>query len=157
MNLIKKTSRNQTRVIIIALMVLIQGCSVRLISDYDNITDKTVTELQEKVSNYFVRLERTINNNDEVKYENFIKQFDAIKVDLNNIEVRAAALEKNRIIQEKVKELKNAIENLESSHKEGFSHYDQIKPLKRSFNVIFTAMVKFQLALKRGEKLKKIK
>lgn len=135
-------------------MMLIQSCtSIRLISDYDEITDKTVTQVQEKVSDYFVTLERTVGT-EEGNYENFIEAFDNIKVDLNTLGVRAAAFDKNRIVQEHVKELNNMISNLEKLHKLGFTTYDQIEPLKQPFNTAFTAIIKLQLALKRGEKVK---
>ncbi|QHI38663.1 hypothetical protein IMCC3317_40570 [Kordia antarctica] len=147
---IKNISKNQYQVFLIICILLLQSCAVRLISDYDNITDKTVTELQEKVSNYFVKIERAIES-EEAKYENFIKQFDEIKVDLNTLEVRAAAIDKNRIIQQQVKELQKMFKNLESLHKLGFNDYEQIRPLKASFNSAFTAIIKLQLALKRGE------
>lgn len=133
-------------------MMLVQSCtSIKLISEYDEITDNTVTELQEKVSDYFVKLERIIGT-DEAKYESFVQQFDKIKVDLNTLEVRSAAFDKNRIVQQQVIELKKMIMKLESLHKLGFSNYDQIRPLKQSFNSAFTAIIKLQLALKRGEK-----
>ena len=135
-------------------MMLIQSCtSIRLISDYDEITDKTVTQVQEKVSGYFVTLERTVGT-EEGKYKNFIETFDKIKVDLNTLEVRAAAFDKNRIVQEQVKELNNMITKLEKLHTLGFATYAQIKPLRQPFNTAFTAIIKLQLALKRGEKVK---
>jgi hypothetical protein len=145
-------SKTHLSAILVMLLVLTQSCtSIRLISDYDEITDRTVTELQEKVSNYFVKLERTIGT-DDAKYENYVQQFDEIKVNLNTLEVRAAAFDKNRIVQEHVKELKNMVNNLEALHKIGFSSYDQSKPLIQPFNSAFTAIIKLQLALKRGEK-----
>lgn len=151
-NQITKNFRLAT--LLMTAMMLIQSCtSIRLISDYDEITDKTVTQVQEKVSDYFVTLERTVGTQ-EGEYENFIETFDKIKVDLNTLEVRAAAFDKNRIVQEQVKELNNMITNLEKLHKLGFATYDQIKPLRQPFNTAFTAIIKLQLALKRGEKAK---
>ncbi|GJM64585.1 hypothetical protein [Persicobacter diffluens] len=148
----KMITKANLSALVLMLLMLTQSCtSIRLISDYDEITDKTVTELQEKVSNYFVKIERTIGT-DDAKYEHFVQQFDDIKVDLNTLEVRAGAFEKNRIVQEHFKELNKMVNNLESLHKIGFSSYDQIKPLKQPFNSAFTAIIKLQIALKRGDK-----
>lgn len=133
-------------------LFLTQSCGpIRLISDYDEITDQTVTALQGKVSNYFVKLERTVGT-DAATYDHFADEFDAMKVDLNTLEIRSAALDKNRIMQETVVELKSMIDNLEKLHKLGFSSVEQITPLKQPFNTAFTAIAKFLLALKRGEK-----
>lgn len=141
-------------IIIVMAMALIQSCtSIRLISDYDEITDRTVTQLQENVSNYFVKLERSIGT-ESANYENFTETFDQIKVDLNTLEVRSAALDKNRIVQEQVAELNSMVYNLEKLHQLGFSSYDQIKPLRQPFNSAFTAIIKLQMALKRGENIK---
>lgn len=137
--------------IVLSIFLIVQSCtSVRLISDYDEITDKTATELQEKVSNYFVKLERTVGTN-EADYNNFVESFDEFKVDLNTLEVRAAAFDKNRIVQEQVLQLKVMVLKLEELHKKGFATYDQIKPLRQPFNSAFTSIAKLQLALKRGE------
>lgn len=140
--------------VLMTIMMLIQSCtSIRLISDYDEITDKTITQVQEKVSEYFVTLERTVGS-EEGNYQHFTETFDSIKVDLNTLAVRAAAFDKNRIVQEQVSELKSMITNLGELHKLGFETYDQIKPLRQPFNTAFTAIIKLQLALKRGEKVK---
>lgn len=138
--------------IVFVFLLIFQSCSsVRLISEYDEITDKTVTQLQKNVSNYFVKLERTLGT-EAAKYNNFISFFDDAKVDLSTLEIRAAAIDKNRIVQTQITELKKMLNNLEALHKIGFSSYEQLKPLKQPFNSAFTAIVKLQLALKRGEK-----
>lgn len=134
-------------------MALALSCSsIRLISEYDEITDKTVTLVQEKVANYFVKIERTIGT-ESAEYENYTDTFDEIKVDLNTLEVRAAAFEKNRIVQEQIQELKSMVKNLEELHKLEFTTYEQLEPLKKQFNSAFTAIIKLQLELKRGEKI----
>jgi len=144
---------------LIAVAVLIflvfQSCtSIRLISDYDEITDKTVTEVQEKVANYFVKLENSVGT-EESKYENYKEQFEKIKIDLNTLEVRAKAIDKNRIVITQVEELKNMVDNLEKLHKSfknGYQSTDLVKPNLNAFNTAFTAIIKLQLALKRGDK-----
>jgi hypothetical protein len=143
---------------LILTMILSQSCtSIRLISEYDEITDKTVTEVQEKVSSYFVKLENSVGTK-ESSYKNYEEQFEQIKIDLNTLEVRAKAIDKNRIVIKQVEELKNMIANLEKLHKSfgenGYQSYDLIKPNLNSFNIAFTAIIKLQLALKRGEKIK---
>ena len=136
----------------VLLLIVFQSCSsVKLISDYDEITDKTVTQLQRNTSNYFVVLERVIGT-DQSDYNNFITFFDNTKVDLNTLEIRTAAFEKNEIVQNQINELKKMISNLESLHKLGFTSLNSIEALQQPFNSAFTAIIKLQIALKRGIK-----
>ncbi len=136
------------------LLILVTSCSsIRLISEYDEITDKAVTAFQEKVSKTFVKLESEVGT-DQVKYENYKQFYQEAKVDLNTLKIRADAIDKNKIVQEQIVELTKMLDNLEKLHKTGFSSIDQIKPLKQPFNSAFTAIIKLQMGLKRGEKNK---
>ncbi|QDH78465.1 hypothetical protein FKX85_05225 [Echinicola soli] len=151
----KLSKRISTQGKIFSLLLLFLLCghactSVRLISEYDPITDEKITELEEKVAAYFVQLERTIGT-EEADYEHYQTFFDEAKVDLNTLAVRAAAVDKNRIVQEQVKELQNMVSNLEFLHKMGFASAEQLPPLKTAFNSAFTAIIRLQMALKRGE------
>lgn len=129
----------------------IQSCSnVRLISDYDEITDNTTNELQEKVSAFFIKMEREIGT-DSAKYEYYISFYDNAKVDIEILTVRANAAEKNEIVQKQIKALGMMIRDLEKLHKIGFVSPAQIEPLRQPFNSAFTAIIKLQMALKRGD------
>ncbi len=136
----------------VILLVLAQSCGpVRLISEYDPITDEKVTALEEKVTTFFVKLERVVGTN-HADYEHFTNFYDEVKVDLNTLKVRANAVDKNRIVREQIEELNNMVDNLEELHQMGFATIEQVRPLQQSFNSAFTAIIKFQMALKRGEK-----
>lgn len=135
---------------IIIFLATVACSSVRLISDYDPITDQKVTELEEKVATYFVSLERNMGT-EAADYKHYVDFFDEVKVDLNTLEVRAAAMDKNQIVEEQISELKNMVDNLESLHELGFVSVEQLDPLKQSFNLAFTAIIRLQMALKRGE------
>ena len=60
-------------------------------------------------------------------------------------------MEKN-IKKVKVAELKNVMANFEKLHRIGFSNLDQLKLLDNQMNTLFASLIKFQIALKRGEK-----
>lgn len=138
-------------IIVSVLSIFFQSCSnIRLISDYDEITDVTVNELQRKVSGFFVKMERVIGT-DSAKYENNISFYDDAKVDLDILSVRAKAFEKNTIMEKQVRALSQMFTDLEKLHKIGFVDVSQIEPLKQPFNSAFTAIIKLQMALKRGE------
>lgn len=133
------------------LILLVTSCSsIRLISDYDEITDKAVTALQEKVSRFFVKVDSQIGT-DSAKYDNYKAFYQDVKVDLNTLKIRADAIDKNTIVQNQIAELTNMTDKLEQLHKIGFATVDQLKPLRQPFNSAFTAIIKLQLGLKRGE------
>ena len=133
-------------------MLLVASCtSIRLISEYDEITDKAVTALQEKVATFFVKIGDEVGTN-QGRYENYKQFYQNAKVDLNILKSRADAIDKNKIVQEQIAELTKMINNLEMLHKIGFSNSEQIMALQQPFNAAFTAIIKLQLGLKRGEK-----
>lgn len=143
----------KTKLSTISLVVLLlTGCtSVRLISDYDEITDKKVTEIQEKFAQHFVKLERVIGTKD-AEFDNFIQFYDEAKSQLSTLRVRANAIDKNDIVIKQLDFLDKNISDLESLHKIGFKKTSEIIPLKKAFDLSFTAIIKFQMSLKRGEK-----
>lgn len=133
------------------ILLLFTSCaSVRLISDYDEITDKTVTAVQEKVSAFFVKMESEAGT-EAAEYENYRTFYQEVKVDLTTLKIRADAIEKNKIVQDQISELTRMLDNLEKLHKLGFPSAEVLKPLEQPFNSAFTAIIKLQLGLKRGE------
>lgn len=134
------------------LLVIISSCtSIRLISEYDEITDKAVTALQEKVSKFFVTMEGEVGT-PQAGYDNYKAFYQDIKVDLRTLKIRADAIDKNQIVQSQVAELTKMTDNLEKIHQIGLSSVAQVKALEQPFNSAFTAIIKLQLGLKRGEK-----
>lgn len=130
---------------------LISCNSIRLISEYDEIADKTVNELQEKVSRELIVLQRTAGTPDAA-HEKHIPFYDDVYVDLNTLAIRANAMSKNEIITEMVKQLKTNVNNMEAIHKIGFRTPETIEPLKVTFNSDFSNIIQFLSALKRGGK-----
>lgn len=135
---------------ILLLAFAMSGCYIKLISNYDETTDKTVTALQKKTEAHLVALE-TVEGLPECKYEKHKQFYDEAKVDVSAISVRAAAIPKNEITTEQTVLLSSSLESLEKLHKIACLTKDQIKPLRTSFNSSFTAILKLELAKRRGE------
>jgi hypothetical protein len=135
------------------MMLISHSCtSIRLISEYDEISDKAVTSMQDKVSKFFVKQERELNT-EAGKYAANIAFYDEVKADLNNLSIRANATQ-NQIFLQQVKLLTENIGSTEKLHQLGFKKVEQIAAIKENFNSAFTAIIKLQLALKRGEENK---
>lgn len=134
------------------LIFAVTGCSVKFVADYDEVTDKSVTELQREVEGFLVDIQRKVGT-DRAAYSNHSEFYDEVRVDLSAISVRAAAREKNEITIEQLDLIQKNLDNLEKLHELGFSSAEEIEPLRKAFNASFTAILKFELAKKRGEKI----
>ena len=130
------------------LILLPIQCTVKLIADYDEFTDKAVTELQRKVNGFLVGLERTIGTPDAA-YEKHTKFYDAVKVDIDAIRVRAEARLKNEITVKQLRLVQESMDQLEELHELGFSKIEQVELVRKGLDAHFTAILKLELAKKR--------
>ena len=136
---------------IISLLYVLSiiGCAnIRLIADYDEQIDTSITSFQRKVEAFLTYLERNAGK-DEAKYENNTKFYDEAMVDLSAIRVRAAANPKNEITIKQIDLLYENIGNLEKLHKLGIPA-EQIFPIRTAINSTCTAILKLEIAKKRG-------
>lgn len=137
-------------IVSLAAALALSGCAVNRISDYDETTDKAVTALQKKTEGHLVALEAA-EGMPECKYVRHKQFYDEAKVDVSAIAVRAAAIPKNEITTEQTVALARSLNSLESLHKISCLSKDQIVPLRIQFNSSFTAILKLELAKRRGE------
>jgi hypothetical protein len=137
-------------IIILAFLITQAGCTVKLISSYDDITDKEVTDLHKKFETFFLTLESQ-ESLPECGHEHHTEFYKDARVSISAIEIRARAIPNNDITIQQIVLLNENIELLEQLHKLGCLSKEQIKPLRISFNSGFTAILKLELAKKRGE------
>ena len=135
------------------IFLFLYGCSsVRLIQEYDEITDQKLTALQEKMARFFVKMERQIGF-PESNYEKYIDFYDDVKTELSVLEVRSRAIPKSDIVQQQIKSVQSQVMNLEKLHKLGFSSYDELIPIRNALNNSFAAIIQLQMSLKSRIKL----
>ncbi|MBX3617791.1 hypothetical protein [Nitrosomonas sp.] len=132
------------------LMLSLAGCTVKLISSYDEATDRAVTDLQRKTEAHLVVLE-SVEGLPECTFEHHKQFYDEAKVDISAITVRAAAIPKNDITTQQTVLLASNLDNLEKLHKIACLSKDQISIVRSHFNTSFTAILKLELAKRRGE------
>ncbi len=132
------------------LLFMANACSIRLISDYDEATDKAVTHLQKKVDTFLVAMQRKAGTTDAA-YEKNIQFYDEVRVDISAIKVRAAARPMNEITIKQINLLGENVDKLESLNKLGFQSPEELIPLRTAFDISFSAILKLELAKKRGE------
>ncbi len=138
------------RVVSLMLCVCVVGaCQISLLSQYDETTDKAVSALQKKMESHLLTLE-TKDGSPECMYAFFQPAYRDLKVDASAITIRAAAIPKNELTAEQAQLLGKSIETLEKLHQIACLSKAQIAPLRIQFNSSFTAILKLELAKRRG-------
>lgn len=125
------------------------GCmTVRLVADYDERIDDGVTAFQQSMESHLLGLESRIAT-PEGDYDNYVDFYRQAKVDLSSLRVRAEAQTQNAITVEQIELLRANVELLQRMHQEGLQKND-IPPLRAAFNSGATAILRLELAKKRG-------
>jgi len=147
---IYKKSILQVFFVSLALIIALSGCSIKLFSSYDENTDKAVTQLQKDFETFFVKVDSQAGL-PECKHENHVKFYQDTKVAISGIEVRTRAISKNNITVKQIGLLKDSLTSLEKLHKLGCFTTEEVENLRSNFNTSITAILKLELAKKRGE------
>lgn len=132
------------------MLFLLQGCSIKLIADYDEQTDQAVTQLQRKFETFFVKLERQVGTN-AAKYEKHIDFYNEIKVDISALKLRVGAIPNNDYTIKQVDLLAQNVDLLEAFHKEGIADIEVVAIPRQDFNIALSNILKLELAKKLGQ------
>ncbi|MBY0476654.1 MAG: hypothetical protein K2Q24_03345 [Chitinophagaceae bacterium] len=148
------SSFGRTFIPVILVVVLLASCKVTLLAPYDEITDKTITEMQEMTSTFFVALESEPENT-QLKYDNQKQFYQQLKVKAATVRIRNAAIDKNKIMVGMINELEANIGRLQQLHKgkpNGMLLPQEVKLLKETFETQYGAIIYFLMALKQRAK-----
>jgi len=133
------------------LLLFFASCnSVKLIADYNEANFTALNEVQERITGFFVDMETSAGTANG-SYANHAAFYREVKTKIQTLKIRAGAVEKNEILTNQLTLLDSSIYNLEKLDKAGIKP-DEVKPLKNAFESSLTAIIKLQLALKRGKK-----
>ena len=130
-----------------AFIFLFSCSEIRLIQEYDVVSDNKINSLQERTSRFFVKINRTYGL-PENKYEKYIDFYDDIKSDIHILEIRNKSIQKTNITQQQITSLLTQVNSLESLHKIGFKNREEISLIESAFDNTFTAILQLQQALK---------
>ncbi len=141
-------------IIALALCIILTACTtIRLVSDYDEVIDKGITDLQISAETFFTKLDHTGRKTGPLTKEE-ITFLDQISVSLTSLQIRAAASPKNEITIQQLELLKDSFGILSDLLQTGVTK-EQVKPIRNAFNTSTTAILKLELAKKRGESANK--
>ena len=129
--------------ILLVAFFALGSCTIKLIAAYDETIDKGITALQKKTEGFLLGLESN-NSFPSCSYKKNMQFYLDSKVNLSSITVQQLDL------------LASSLDSLEELHKlkdkkSTCLSQAEIAPLRVAFNSSFTAILKLELAKKRGE------
>lgn len=147
--------RSLLPLVVLALAVLAAGgCTVRLISDYDETIDKSASQLQKDMDSFLTYLETQPDS--LVTYGENRMFYATYATDVRSVRVRAAAHPRNEITLEQYDLMLDSLNALEDSHigEEGFEDEGIIPPeaipaYRDLFNQAWSAIIRLEVAKKR--------
>lgn len=137
---------------LLIFVLLLSGCTLKLISSYDEKTDNAITALQKEMTQFFLTVESQAGL-PECKYSNHTQFYQQAKIALSAISVRVQAIEANELTIEQVELLQDSLISLEQLHQLGCFTTDQVTNLRNNFDSSITAILKLELAKKRSRPL----
>ena len=138
--------------LLLIFVLVLLGCTVKLISSYDEKTDNAITALQKEMTQFFLTVESQAGL-PECKYSNHTQFYQQAKIALSAISVRVKAIEANELTIEQVELLQDSLSSLEQLHQLGCFTPDQVTNLRNNFDSSITAILKLELAKKRSRPL----
>jgi hypothetical protein len=129
------------------IILLLAGCTVRLIAPYDEVTDIKVSNLQERIVTRFTQWERGVPEIEEV--QPFYDESEAV---LEILIMRNESIEKSEIIVEMLNKVRDNLKMIRGLHQDNQLTTEVIQQVKPDIMAQFNAIQKFQMALKRADK-----
>lgn len=142
-----------TIAVLVVTWAAASSCKVRLVSDYDEITDQSATELQKKLEGFIHRMVAHAGTQ-EGSYAQNSAFYDDARTDLSALRVRASAFERNEQTIKQIDLIRSNVDNVEKLHQLGGDRGLRkavADPALDLLNTQFTALIKLELAKKRGQ------
>jgi lysyl-tRNA synthetase class I len=149
----------------VALLLFSLGCTIRMVSEYDPTLDRGVTELNQRTEKFITGLEKTYikmkTAKNEAQRQELQKKlsyaaneefYDDFRADLQVLTIRAEITPNNQLTVNQLKALGKVLDDMEKQQKEGFQDVGEFELDRQAFNRTFRAILKLEIAKKRGQK-----
>lgn len=144
----KRTSITSVLLVLTVAAILLAGCAVRLIGDYDDTIDKGITDVQQKAELYFAKLQSTPNTPYDQSF------YDDIDSRLAVLKSRALSLSKYQILVSQIAGLKKQFDDFQQVDKLTSRPFPsaRLAAAQSGISDSVESILKLELALKRGAK-----
>jgi len=150
---------------VVTLLSLLASCAdIRIVSDYDEETAKSLTSLEQTTDDFIVALEKVVGTPDGA-FDKHAAFYDGVDRDLRRLEFRVNAIPKNNHTQMLVKDIRAAILGAGACDETGTSLRDlhclpasrargpsktALELSRRNVNQTISAALSLELAKKQG-------
>ena len=139
--------------LILPLLVFSLACTVRLIGEYDEVIDHSLTDFQQKTEAFLSHLEAD-HGHPEASYAKNVDFYNNALASISTMRLRAAAQPKKEILVQQLDLLKQSMEDLRKLHQtagpDGLTD-GPIEAARSALEVHLESILKLELALKRGK------
>jgi hypothetical protein len=132
----------------VAVLLAATGCSVTLISAYDEQIDHSATTLQKEMDTFLTSIE-TAPDSVSGSYEHNRGFYSGYGVELRGLLVRAQSHDKNELSTKQIELMADNLEELRKSHASGPLTPEAVGVYRNLFNQGWGAILKLELAKKR--------
>lgn len=127
------------------IVLLFIGCSIRLISNYDELTDHGVTDFQKRIDTYL--LQKQVSNPPTYSDSFYVTTF----ANLQALETRAMSVPKNSETIKQLTDLDRQIHDLKSIDSTGDHNPHYFQHAQVAIDGVCKEILTLELAKKRGE------
>ncbi|GEM_PF-941892 len=135
------------------LCMVMLACTVHFVSDYDEVTDRTITDLQGRVEAFMLSMVDAAGT-PAGTYDSNKAFYTESKATILTMQSRATAIPQNQSTVDLLKKLEESINELAELHREAGDDgltADVAGPTHAVLNVQFGAIIKHELDKKRGK------
>ncbi len=133
-----------------SLSIALLGCTVTLVSRYDEVFDRSATALQREMDEFLTNLELASPTSEEASYTHNAKFYAEYAVEVRGLLIRARSLPKNDHTAQQVELMLRSVEDLRSTHEaQGHLSTGYIGVTRNSLNQSWQAIIALELAKKR--------
>jgi hypothetical protein len=128
------------------------ACAVRMMSEYDEITDRSATELQKKVEGFVTRM-MAASGTPAGEYARNEAVYDELMIDARSLKMRASALPRNSQTVQHVDAIEQNLVTLRNLHRLGGTNGLRpavAQPALAALNQQFQALITLEIAKRRG-------
>lgn len=141
------------RTLLVFILFVVVACRITFITGYDQVLDQTVNEMKKDFNLHFIKLARTLRDNDpnNQKFENFQTYYDNLEANLITIKDRTKFLGgKSEIVQKQVANLDSVFHVFINLHKAGLQDRpdDDRRDIRNGINSALDAVTILQESLK---------
>ena len=135
--------------LILIFSVVVTGCKITQVSEYDEQTDKAVTKFHKDLILFLDTLDK--QTSPDCLSANHQAFYHQISADLRTLLIRAESIPNNSLTTQSVSLLINSVSALEKQHNDSCMPSLVIDTNKSNFEIHIRAILKLELAKKRGE------